>query len=96
MKKQLLLLPLVLCVGQALAFPWYASGDNVRGAELMTAQERKDYATRLPNMKSMDECRTFMNVHNLELDKRAKERGVSLPPISGDPCVVMKTMGRIK
>jgi len=37
-----------------------------------------------------------MNTHNLELDKRAKERGVILPPISGDPCAVMQTLGRIK
>ncbi len=94
--KKLLILSLLLCTGQALAFPWYSSGDNVRGAELMTPQERKEYASRLPNMKSMDECRTFMNAHNLELDKRAKERGMILPPISGDPCVVMKTFGRIK
>lgn len=94
--KKLLILPLLLIAGQALAFPWYSSGDNVRGAELMTPQERKEYASRLPNMKSMDECRTYMGAHNLELDKRAKERGVSLPPISGDPCAVMKTLGRIK
>ncbi|MDO9225682.1 MAG: hypothetical protein Q8M09_04900 [Pseudomonadota bacterium] len=94
--NKILILPLLLMAGQALAFPWYSSGDNVRGAELMTPQERKEYASRLPNMKSMDECRTYMSAHNLELDKRAKERGVSLPPISGDPCAVMKTLGRIK
>ena len=94
--KNLLLLPLLIHVGQALAFPWYSSGDNIRGADLMTPEERKAYASKLPNMKSMDECRAFMNAHNLELDVRAKARGVSLPPISGDPCVVMKTMGRIK
>jgi hypothetical protein len=94
--KKILILPLLLCAGQALAFPWYSSGDNVRGAQLMTAQERKGYATSLPNMKSMDECRSYMNAHNLELDKRAKERGVTLPPISGDPCAVMQTLGRIK
>lgn len=90
------LLPALLLSGQALAFPWYSSGDNIRGAELMTSEERKSYASQLPNMKSMDECRAFMNAHNLELDKRAQARGVTLPPISGDPCVVMKTMGRIK
>jgi hypothetical protein len=94
--KNLLLLPLLVFAGQALAFPWYSSGDNIRGADLMTPEERKAYASKLPNMKSMDECRAFMNAHNLELDVRAKARGVSLPPISGDPCVVMKTMGRIK
>lgn len=96
MTRKSLLIALLLCTGQALAFPWYSSGENVRGAELMTPQERKDYASRLPNMRSMDECRTYMNAHNLELDKRALERGVTLPPLSGDPCVVMKTLGRIK
>jgi len=94
--KKLLIFPILFCAGQALAFPWYSSGDHIRGADLMTPTERKDYASKLPNMKSMDECRAFMNAHNLELDQRAKVRGVTLPPISGDPCVVMKTMGRIK
>lgn len=94
--KNILLLPMLFFAGQALAFPWYSSGDNIRGASLMTPEERKAYASKLPNMKSMDECRAFMNAHNLELDKRAKERNVTLPPLSGDPCVVMKTFGRIK
>ena len=94
--KTLLLISLLAAAGQALAFPWYASGDSIRGADLMTAEERKTYAARLPNMGSMDECRSYMSAHNLELDKRAKARGVILPPISGDPCMVMKTMGRIK
>ena len=93
--KTLLILPILLLAGQALAFPWYSSGDNIRGANLMTPEERKTYATQLPNMKSFDECRAFMNAHNLELDKRALARGITLPPISGDPCVVMKTLGRI-
>jgi hypothetical protein len=37
-----------------------------------------------------------MNAHYLELDKRAKEKGAVLPPIQGDPCEVMKTMGRFR
>lgn len=91
-----LLCALLLISGQAVAFPWYASGEQVRGAELMTPAERQAYASRLPNMKSMAECRAFMEAHNLELDRRAKAKGVILPPISGDPCVVMQTMGRVK
>ena len=94
--KKLLLVPLLFCAGQALAFPWYSSGDHIRGAELMTPEERKAYASKLPNMKSLDECRAFVDAHNLELDRRAKERGVTLPPISGDPCAVMNRFGRIK
>jgi hypothetical protein len=94
--KQLFLLSLLFSAGQALAFPWYSSGEKIRGAELMTPEERKAYATALPNMKSFDECRAFVDAHNLELDKRAREHNVTLPPISGDPCTVMKTLGRIK
>lgn len=89
-------LPLLFLIGEASAFPWYSSGDNIRGAELMSPAERKSYASRLFKMKSMDECRTYMNAHYLELDKRALDRGVTLPPISGDPCMVMQTMGRIR
>jgi hypothetical protein len=37
-----------------------------------------------------------VDAHNQDLDKRAAERNVTLPPISGDPCKVMKNLGRIK
>ena len=92
--KKALLLSLLCWSGQVSAFPGYSTGDNIRGAQLMTPEERREYTAKLPNMKSMDECRAYMNAHYLELDKRAKERGVILPPISGDPCELMKTMGR--
>lgn len=80
----------------ALAFPWYAQGDNIRGAQLMTPEERKSYVTRLQSMKSFDECKSYMQAHYLEIDKRAKERKTVLPPVLGDPCEVMKTMGRVR
>ncbi len=96
MKRLHLTVLLVLLSGQALAFPWYAQGDNVRGAELMAPDERKAYVSRLQSMKSFDECRDYMQAHYVEIDKRAKARNVVLPPIQGDPCTVMKTMGRIR
>lgn len=82
--------------GQALAFPWYASGDNFRGAQLMTPAERKAHVARLQGMQSFDECRTYMQAHYLELDRRAKEKQVTLPPVQGDPCEVMRIMGRFR
>jgi hypothetical protein len=85
-----------LLQGQAHAFPWYAQGDNIRGAELMAPEERKAYVTRLQSMKTFDECKTYMQDHYLEIDKRAKARNVMLPPVKGDPCEVIKTMGRIR
>jgi len=76
------------------AFPWYASGEGFRGAELMSPDERKNHAARLQAMRNFDECRSYMQVHYLELDKRAREKNASLPPVKADPCEVMRTMGR--
>ncbi len=90
------LLALAVFFSQAHAFPWYAQGDNVRGAQLMTPDERKAYVNRLQSMKSFEECKGYMQAHYLEIDKRAKERNTVLPPVQGDPCEVMKTMGRVR
>jgi hypothetical protein len=94
--KKLLLFALFLNAGQVLAFPWYSSGDGIRGAELMTPEERKAYASKLPTMQSWDECRAYVTAHNLEIERRAQAKGVTLPPVSGDPCQVMRGFGRIK
>lgn len=96
MRRLFLSVLLLLLNGPVLAFPWYSQGDNVRGAQLMTPEERKDYVTRLQSMKTFDECKGYMQAHYLEIDKRAKERNVVLPPVQGDPCTVMKTMGRVR
>ena len=81
---------------QAGAFPWYASGENIRGAQLMSPDERKAHVARLQAMQTFGECKDYMQVHYLELDRRALERRVSLPPVQGDPCEVMRTMGRLR
>jgi len=96
MNHHLLFAGLMLLASQAQAFPWYAQGENFRGAQLMTPDERKAHVTRLQTMKSFDECRGYMAAHYLELDKRAKEKGASLPPVQGDPCEVMRSMGRFR
>jgi len=90
------LFSMVLFSGQASAFPWYSQGDNIRGAQLMSADERKAYVSRLQSMASFEECKEYTQAHYLEIDKRAKERGVILPAVKGDPCEVMKTMGRVR
>jgi hypothetical protein len=87
---------LLFLATQAQAFPWYAGGENIRGAKLMTPEERKTHVEHLQGMKSFDECRTYMQGHYLELDRRAKEKNVVLPTVQGDPCEVMRTMGRFK
>lgn len=96
MQSNLLLAVLMLVSSQVFAFPWYAQGENFRGSQLMTPDERKNHVSRLQNMKSFDECKGYMQAHYLELDRRAKEKGVQLPGIQGDPCEVMKGMGRFR
>lgn len=96
MNKYPLLVVSLLVTGQTHAFPWYAQGDNFRGAQLMSPEERKEHVARLQNMKSFGECKDYMYAHYLELDRRAREKGTPLPAVQGDPCEVMKTLGRVR
>lgn len=95
MSRHTLLLAIFLTT-QAQAFPWYASGENFRGAQLLSPDERKAHVARLQNMRSFDECKSYMQGHYLDLDKRAQAAGSTLPPVQGDPCEVMRTMGRFR
>jgi hypothetical protein len=94
--KRLLFLSACLAAASAQAFPWYASGDQLRGGELLSAQERSAHVARLPAMKTLDECHAYWQGHNQELERRALAAKVTLPPVKGDPCEVMLRMGRIK
>ena len=96
MKRLAATLALSLIASLAHAFPWYASGDNIRGAQLMTAQERKAHVARLQSMKNLPECQAYWDAHNKEIDERAAQQKVELPPPQGNPCQVMVQMGRIK
>ena len=87
---------LLMLAGQAFAFPSSDDGEGIRGAELMTPGERKAHVARLQEMRSFDECRSYMRAHYLDLEKRAQERHVILPPVQSDPCEVMRLMGRLK
>jgi hypothetical protein len=96
MKRLAATLTLVLAAGVAHAFPWYASGDNIRGAELMTPQERQTHVAKLRSMKTLDECQAYWDAHNKEIDARAAKQQVKLPAPQGNPCQVMLQMGKIR
>jgi len=96
MKRIAVVLALSLTASLAYAFPWYASGNNIRGAQLMTEQERQAYVTQLQNMKTLPECQAYWEGHNKEIDARAAQQHVALPPVQGNPCEVMVRMGRIR
>ena len=94
MKHVLAILALTLASSMAHAFPSYATG-GFRGANLMSADEVKAHVGRLLSVQTFPECEAYMAAHEAELQKRAQERHVSLPPKGGDPCEVMRFMGRI-
>jgi hypothetical protein len=88
---------IALCVSaSAYAFPWYASGNGIRGAQLMTPEERQAHVARLQAMRTLPECEAYWAAHNQDIDARAKKQGMQLPPVQGDPCQVMVRMGRIR
>lgn len=92
----LLLLLMMGLTGAALAFPWYAGGDNIRGAKYLQPEERKAHVARMQSFHTFAECRAYMDEHNRMVDERAQAQGEKLPPMQGDPCAVMRGMGRIK
>lgn len=83
-------------MGNALAFPWLVDGENIRGAKFMTPEERKAHVARMFTFKTYEECRAYMDDHNHMVDERAAKQGAMLPPMQGDPCTVMRAMGRVK
>ena len=91
-----LLLAALIALGSPLAhaFPTYATG-GFRGTDLMTSDEVKAHVAKLLGIQTFAECEAYMDTHEAELQKRAKERNVTLPEKGGDPCKVMRFMGRI-
>lgn len=101
MTRLVALMLIALASQTAHAFPSYASGDGFRGAELMTPDERKAHVARMQSFHTMEECQAYTASHEIELQKRAAAQHVSLPArntglFDGDPCKVMRFMGRIK
>lgn len=101
MNRLLVLILIALTSPAVQAFPTYASGDGFRGAELMSAEERQAHVTRMQSFKTFAECEAYVAAHEQDLQQRAVSKHVTLPPrntavFDGDPCKVMRFMGRIK
>jgi hypothetical protein len=101
MNRLIALIFLFLSSAGAHAFPTYASGDGFRGAELLTPEERKVHVAKMQSFKTYDECTVYVSAHEADLQKRATAKNVVLPAKStavfdGDPCKVMRFMGRVK
>lgn len=53
--------------------------ERIYGSQLMTQQERNEYRTRMQAAKTAEERERIRNEHHKLMQKRAKERGVTLP-----------------
>jgi hypothetical protein len=56
---------------------------RIYGAELMTPDERNAYAEKMRSAKTQDERIKLRDEHRAEMQKRAKEKGVTLPEPRG-------------
>lgn len=95
MHRAFLVLLLAVASQTANAFPTYATG-GFRGANLMSADEIKAHVAQLLSAQTFSQCESYMAAHEETLQKRAAEQHVTLPEKGGDPCKVMRFLGRIQ
>lgn len=60
--------------------------EPIYGSQLMTPQERTDYHARMRSAKTAEAREKIRNEHHEQMQKRAQERGVTLPeqpPVRG-------------
>jgi hypothetical protein len=75
-----LLLALIVagCAVPAMAADQIRDQD-IYGSQLMNAQERNDYRSRMRTATTAEERERIRNEHHTQMKIRAKERGVTLP-----------------
>ena len=56
-----------------------AQSEPIYGSQLMTPEEREQYRTKLRKAEGPEERQAIRNRHHAAMQKRAKERGVTLP-----------------
>ena len=95
MNRAFLVFLLAVASQAANAFPTYATG-GFRGAHLMSSDEIKAHVAQLLSVQTFTQCESYMDAHEVTLQKRAVEQHVALPEKSGDPCKVMRFLGRIQ
>lgn len=54
-------------------------GEQVRGSQLMTEQERIEHQKKLRSMKTEQEREAYRAQHHEEMKRRAREQGVEMP-----------------
>lgn len=79
-----------------MAFPWYASGEGIWGAELLSAEERSAYVRGLQASASREACEAHVAAHRQRVLERAQARGIQLSAPAASPCPSMERMGRFR
>lgn len=93
--RSLLITTLLLSVGHAEARgPWRASEENTRGWLLMTPPERIEHQARIRSFSTWEACLAYQQAHHLEMESRAKEKGLALSPGGRDICAHLKPADR--
>jgi hypothetical protein len=94
-----LCLGLALTAGTALARgPWTMNRSNTWSYSLMTPQERTEHQNKMRSFKTYDECMAYQDEHHRQMEARAKDKGVTLPPAGKGTygCDNMKAQGYFK
>ena len=66
----------------ALAIAWPAGAQSqqpIYGSQLMTQQERLEYEERIRSAKSQAERQRIRSEHHVQMQERARQKGVTLP-----------------
>jgi len=53
---------------------------QIYGSQLMTPQERAEYRSRMRNARTYEERQRIRQEHHQQMQERARQRGVTLPP----------------
>ena len=70
--------------------------DNMRGWELMTADERTQFQKQMRAVTTYDECVAVQTDHRGAMEVRAKEKGVTLQAPRRNACDNLKARGIIE
>jgi hypothetical protein len=77
--------------------PWRATQMNTAGWQLMTPEERIEHQNKMRSFKTYDECKAYQEQHHKMMEERAKQKGVTLPPMGPRyGCDNLKARGYLK
>jgi len=101
MKRRCIVLMLALALSGTSVAPAHADPgrrfpfgkDNVAGWRMMSSAERAEYHRTMTGLKTMAECRTFIEEHEARMEQRARERGAAFVVPTTDVCAQMKARG---